>query len=370
LVFIENICTIQAPIRLNIDPSYASLKLWVIVSHGALRRGNEVYMEHNIIILERNSVGTDIDTDCLQDFGKVTAYSNTVTPEEAGARIADVHADIVIANKVPINARTLEKAGGSVKLIAEFATGYDNVDINYCNEHHIAVANLGSYATDSVAQHTFTLALCILEHIHFYDTYVKSGDYARQDRFSNFDAPFTELAGKTWGIAGMGNIGRRVAEIAAAFGCHVVFYPTSGRSSCTEFEQVDLDTLLRESDILSIHCPLTDRTRHLIDAGALAKMKHTAIIINVARGAVVDNTALYDALINNRIGGAGLDVLENEPIRPDDVLSQYHDSNRLIITPHMAWASTEARKRCVSITYDNIKNFLNGTPTHIVNSYV
>ncbi len=330
-------------------------------------RGNGGNMEHNIIILERNSVGTDISTDCFKDFGTVTAYSNTLTPEEAGTRIADAHADIVIANKVPINAQTLEKANGSVKLIAEFATGFDNVDLEYCSSHHIAVANLGNYATDSVAQHTFALALCVLEHMHFYDIYVKSGDYARQNRFSNFDLPFTELAGKTWGIAGMGNIGHRVAEIASAFGCHVIFYPTSGRSSCVQFEQVDLNTLLCESDILSLHCPLTDRTRHLIDSDALDHMKHDAILINVARGAVVDNTALYNALINEKIGGAGLDVLENEPIRPDDVLSQYHDSNKLIITPHMAWASVEARRRCVSITYDNIKNFLDGTPTHIVN---
>lgn len=326
--------------------------------------------DHNIIILERNSVGKDIDTDCFKDFGRVVAYSNTVTPEEAGTRIADAQADIIISNKVPLGAIALEKSLGRVKLIAQFATGYDNVDLDYCRKNNIAVANLGNYATDSVAQHTFALALCILEHLHYYNSYVKSGDYSRQDRFSNFDAAFTELAGKTWGIAGMGNIGHRVAEIASAFGCHVIFYATSGKSSCTQFEQVDFDTLLAQSDFLSIHCPLTDRTRHLIDEKALSKMKNSAILINVARGAVVDNTALYNALINNEIGGAGLDVLENEPLRPEDALSQYHDSNKLIITPHMAWASVEARRRCVSITYDNIKNFLSGTPTHIVNPAV
>ena len=324
-------------------------------------------MDHNIVILERNSVGTDVDTDCFRDFGKVTAYSNTVTAKEAGIRIADAGADIVIANKVPINAQSLEGSGGTVRLVAEFATGYDNVDLEYCNAHNIAVVNLGDYATDSVAQHTFALTLSILEHIHFYDTYVKSGDYSRQDRFSNFDARFTELSSKTWGIAGMGNIGHRVAEIASAFGCHVIFYPTSGKSDCTEYEKVDFETLLTHSDILSLHCPLTERTFHLIDADALDHMKQGAILINVARGAVVDNTALYNALINNSIGGAGLDVLENEPLRPGDVLSQFHDSNKLIITPHMAWASVEARRRCVTITYDNIRNFLNGTPTHIIN---
>ena len=321
--------------------------------------------KHNIIILERNSVGIDVDTDCFKDFGTVTAYSNTVTPEDAGMRIADAKADIVISNKVPLGETALDNS--NVKLIAQFATGFDNIDLDYCSENGITVVNLGNYATDSVAQHTFALTLCVLEHLHYYNNYVKSGDYSKQDRFSNFDATFTELAGKTWGIAGMGNLGHRVAEIASAFGCHVIFYATSGHSTCVQYEQVDFDTLLKESDFLSIHCPLTDRTTHLIDEKALSKMKSSAILINVARGAVVDNTALYDALINNKIGGAGLDVLENEPLRESDALSQYHDSNKLIITPHMAWASVEARRRCVSITYDNIKNFLEGTPTHIVN---
>ena len=312
--------------------------------------------KHNIIILERNSVGIDVDTDCFKDFGTVTAYSNTVTPEDAGMRIADAKADIVISNKVPLGETALDNS--NVKLIAQFATGFDNIDLDYCSENGITVVNLGNYATDSVAQHTFALTLCVLEHLHYYNNYVKSGDYSKQDRFSNFDATFTELAGKTWGIAGMGNIGHRVAEIASAFGCHVIFYATSGHSTCVQYEQVDFDTLLKESDFLSIHCPLTDRTTHLIDEKALSKMKSSAILLNVARGAVVDNTALYDALINNKIGGAGLDVLENEPLRESDALSQYHDSNKLIITPHMAWASVEARRRCVSITYDNIKNFL------------
>ena len=194
----------------------------------------------------------------------------------------------------------------------------------------------------------------------YYDTYVKSGAYGAQDRFSNFDRAFYELEGKTWGIIGMGNIGRRVAGIARAFGCHVIFYSASGKSTCTEYDRVDLDTLLAQSDILSIHCPLSDRTRNLIDEKALSKMKSSAILINVARGPVVDNTALARALEENVIAAAGLDVLEKEPIQESNPLSKIMDSEKLIITPHMAWGSVEARTRLVDEVCKNIQAFLNG----------
>ena len=196
---------------------------------------------------------------------------------------------------------------------------------------------------------------------------MKSGEYASQDRFSNFDIPYTELAGKTWGIIGMGNIGRKVAEIAKAFGCHVIFYSVTGKSSCTEYEQVDFDTLLRESDVLSLHCPLSDITRNLINLDALKKMKKTAILINVARGPVVNDEDLYTALMENYILGAGLDVTGTEPMKDSNPLSKIKDSNRLIITPHMAWASIEARERCVSETCKNIEAFLKGENRNIVN---
>ena len=316
-----------------------------------------------IVILERNSVGTDVSVDSISKYGEITVYRNT-TAEDVAERVKE--ADIIIANKAPLNETTLKNAQ-KVKLICEFATGYDNVDLAYCKSRGIKVANVVNYSTDAVAQHTFALCLYILEKLHHYDAYVKSGEYASQDRFSNFDIPYTELAGKTWGIIGMGNIGRKVAEIAKAFGCHVIFYSVTGKSSCTEYEQVDFDTLLRESDVLSLHCPLSDITRNLINLDALKKMKKTAILINVARGPVVNDEDLYTAQMENYILGAGLDVTGTEPMKDSNPLSKIKDSNRLIITPHMAWASIEARERCVSETCKNIEAFLKGENRNIVN---
>ena len=316
-----------------------------------------------IVILERNSVGTDVSVDSISKYGEITVYRNT-TAEDVAERVKE--ADIIIANKAPLNETTLKNAQ-KVKLICEFATGYDNVDLAYCKSRGIKVANVVNYSTDAVAQHTFALCLYILEKLHHYDAYVKSGEYASQDRFSNFDIPYTELAGKTWGIVGMGNIGRKVAEIAKAFGCHVIFYSVTGKSSCTEYEQVNFDTLLRESDVLSLHCPLSDITRNLINLDALKKMKKTAILINVARGPVVNDEDLYTALTENYILGAGLDVTGTDPMKNSNPLSKIKDSNRLIITPHMAWASIEARERCVSETCKNIEAFLKGENRNIVN---
>ena len=206
-----------------------------------------------------------------------------------------------------------------------------------------------------------------MEKLNHYDNYVKSGAYASQDRFSNFDIPFTELAGKTWGIVGMGNIGRMVAKIATAFGCRVIFHSVTGTSKVTEYEMVDKETLLKESDCLSIHCPLSDLTRDYIDAKALKMMKNTAVLINVARGPVVNNSDLYEALINGEIKAAGLDVIEKEPLQLSNPLSKIKDSNKLIITPHLAWGSVEARQRCVDYAYDNMKAFIEGKPTNVVN---
>ena len=214
-----------------------------------------------IAVLERNSVGTDIDVTCFEDFGEVTYYRNTVAAD-AAEKVKDV--DIIIANKAPMNEETLKDAP-NVKLICEFATGFDNIDLEYCKKRRIKVANVKDYSTAAVAQHTFALALYLLEHLPHYDTYVKDGSYGAQDRFSNFDLPFTELAGKTWGIIGMGNIGRMVAKIATAFGCKVIFHSVTGKSTCTEYEQVSKDELLAQSDILSLHCPLSDLTRNFID---------------------------------------------------------------------------------------------------------
>ncbi len=240
-----------------------------------------------IVILERNSVGPDIPVDELMHFGETTVYGNTVGIEETAERIRE--ADIVIANKAPLNEATLKDAP-NVKLICDFATGYDNCDVAYCKSRGIGVANVVNYSTESVAQHTFAMTLFLLEHLNHYDHYVKGGEYASQSRFSNFDVPFPELNGKTWGIIGMGNIGRKVAEIATAFGCHVITHSITGKGPDSQknpgWEYVSMDELLSRSDVLSLHCPLTDLSRGLINYEALCKMKQTAVLINVARGPV------------------------------------------------------------------------------------
>lgn len=318
----------------------------------------------NIVVLERNSVGPDIPVDCFEELGNVTYYKNTVSIEEVKERVKD--ADIIVANKSPMREESLKDAP-NVKLICEFATGYDNCDLAYCKSRGIVVCNVVDYSTEMVAQHTFALALALSQKLPHYDNYVKSGAYSAQDRFSNFDVPFYELAGKTWGIVGMGNIGRRAAKIATAFGCKVIFYSITGKSTCTDYEQVDKETLLRESDFLSLHCPLSDLSRDFIDKDALKKMKKTSVLINVARGPVVNNIDLYEALVAGEIAAAGLDVLEKEPLQPSNPLSRLQDSNQIIITPHLAWGSVEARTRCVQGVYNNIKAFQAGTPTNVVN---
>ncbi len=317
----------------------------------------------NIVMLERNSVGTDIDVSFFEELGTVTYYENTVTEEEVKERIKD--ADIVIVNKAKMSEAVLKEAP-NVKLLCETATGYDNCDVAYCKEHGITVCNVVNYSTAMVAQHTFTLALALAQKLPHYDEYVKSGAYSAQNSFSNFEVPFHELDGQTWGIVGMGNIGSRVAKIASAFGCRVICHSLTGKNSHPEYEQVDKDTLLAECDILSLHCPLSDLSRDFIDAEALKKMKKSAVLVNVARGPVVNNADLYQALADEEIAAAGLDVMEKEPLELSNPLSQFKDSNRLIITPHLAWASVEARTRCVREVYENIKAYLNGEKRNAV----
>lgn len=309
-----------------------------------------------IVVLEKVSLGNDVDITFYEDFGDVVYYDNTIA-EEVAERVAD--ADIIIANKAPLNAKTLAGAN-QLKIICETATGYNNVDLEFCKTRGIGVANVKGYSTPIVAQHTFALALYLLEKLPVYDAYVKNGEYANSPIFTCFEPYFTELEGKTWGIVGLGNIGRKVAEIAKVFGCRVIFYSASGNNTTTEYERVDFDTLLSESDIISLHCPLTDRTEKLMNHAAFEKMKDTAILINVARGPVVDEQALYEALMTGKIAAAGLDVLEQEPIRKDCPLALIKDSTKLFITPHMAWGSNEARTRCAKEVYKNIESFIKG----------
>ncbi len=318
----------------------------------------------NIVLLERNSVGQDVDVSCFDELGEVTAYGNTTTEEEVRQRIRD--AEIVIANKAPLTRKALQDAK-NLKMIGILATGYDICDTAYCKERGILVCNAVNYSTAMVAQHTITLALCLTQKIVHYDQYVKSGAYSAQTSFSNFDVPFHELNGKTWGIVGMGNIGCRVANIAEALGCRVVYHSLTGQKKQVPFAQVDKETLLRESDVISLHCPLSPLSRDFMDAEAFQQMKPSAVLINVARGPVVNQQALYNALVNGEIAGAAVDVLEKEPLPHDDPLLTIQDSGRLIITPHLAWASVEARQRCVREVYLDIAAFLHGDMRNAVN---
>lgn len=318
----------------------------------------------NIVILERKSVGMDVDVSCFEKLGDVVCYDTSAPAEETARRVKD--AEVLIVNKTPINETTIGQAE-HLKLVCEFATGYDNVDLEYCRKRGVKVANARGYSTQTVTQHTFALAFYMIEKLHSYDQFVKSGAYAAQPDFSCFEPVFSDICGKTWGIVGMGTIGKSVAGIAQAFGCRVIFYSSSGGSTCTEFERVDFDTLLEESDILSLHCPLSDRTRDLIDARAFKKMKNSAVLVNVARGPVVNNADLYTALMEGDIAAAALDVVEKEPIAADNPLSRIKDSNKLLITPHIGWASLEARTRCVMEVYKNVEAYTKGESRNIVN---
>lgn len=315
-----------------------------------------------VVLLERNSVGLDVAVDCFEEFGEVRYYGTTAY-EDIARNIAD--ADIVVSNKVKLNEETLKDCP-NVKIICQSATGFDNVDLNYCRSRGITVTNVVNYSTNAVAQHTFALALYLCEKLRHYDEYVKSGAYGAQNNFTNYDLTWREMDGKTWGIIGMGNIGKRVARIAEGFGLKVIHHSLTGHNSDV-YENVDFDTILKESDYLSLHCPLSDLSRGLINAEALKKMKNTAVLINVARGPVVVAKDLVDALNSGEIAAAGLDVLEKEPIDQTDPLNEIKDSTKLIITPHNAWASVEARENLISEVYNNIKAYLNGEERCVVN---
>lgn len=317
-----------------------------------------------IVIMEANTLGKDVDLGLFQEFGDVVIYGES-NPIENANRIKDV--DIIIVNKIPMNEEILRGAK-KLKLICLTATGTNNIDFKYTKEHGISVANVKGYSTQSVVQHTFALLFYVYEKLAYYDHYVKSGEYTRSDIFSNFEVKFHELYGKTFGIIGLGEIGQGVAKIAELFGCKVVYYSTSGKNNNTDYERVDLPTLLRESDVVSIHAPLNEVTQDLIGDAELAMMKSDAILLNLGRGPIVNQEALAEALFNKSIGGAGLDVLAVEPMLPDNPLLKVQDSTRLIITPHIAWATVEARNRCAREVYLNIKAYLSGETRNIVNS--
>lgn len=310
-----------------------------------------------LVILERDTYGNDIDFDALEALvDEVVAYPVTAQ-EDVARRVQD--ADFVLVNKLLMQKSSLSGAK-NLKLLLEGATGYNNIDLDYVRSRGLGAANVAGYSVQIVPQHTFALYLSLSEHIAHFDHYVKSGAYSRSGVFSHFMPGFTELEGKTWGIVGLGNIGKRVARIAEAFGCRVIYYSTSGRNNNPDYAQVDFDTLLKESDVVSIHAPLNTDTKGLFNAAAFAKMKPSAVLINVGRGPIVDEPALVDALNNGQIAGAGLDVMETEPLPADSPLFNVKDPDKLLMTPHMAWASVEARQRLVNEVALNLKAFLRG----------
>ena len=311
-----------------------------------------------IVILEGKSVGDDMVFTQFDEFGEVVIYPKT-TAEEMPERLKD--ADILVANKLPMNEHTLSEAG-NLKLVCLTATGTNNLDTEYLKSRGIQARNVAGYSTDAVAQHTFALLFYLWEKLRFYDDFVKSGEYAAGNSFSCFPERFYELKGKTWGIIGMGAIGQKVAEIASVFGCRILCYSASGSRydfRDKNYEQTDFDTLLAESDILSIHAPLNSYTENLMNLEAFRKMKKEAVLINVARGPIVNQEDLYTALTENLIAAAGLDVLKVEPMAEDNPLAKIQDSRKLIITPHMAWAPVETRTRCLDEVAENIRAFLN-----------
>ena len=308
----------------------------------------------NIVFLDADSIGSDIDLSGFSQLGNVVRYGNT-TEEQMPSRVRN--ADVIIVNKVNVNENTVGEAP-DLKLVCVTATGTNNLDMEFLERRGIAWRNVAGYSTENVAQHTFGLLFTLLEKLSYYDSYVKSGKYTASGMFTHFSNTFHELWGMTWGVIGLGNIGRRVADLARAFGCRVIYYSTSGNHQEKGYERTDLDTLLTLSDIVSVHAPLTEGTRDMMDAEAFRKMKNTAIFINVGRGPIVVEEDLADALEQGEIAAAGLDVLRQEPMSPENPLGRITDSTKLIITPHIAWASAEARTRLMEIVQGQVKEFI------------
>ncbi len=310
----------------------------------------------NIVMLERKNIGADVDVSEFEKLGNFYVYETT-TKDEMLKR--GLNADILIINKLPVNQDTIGTFA-KLKLICITATGTDNVDISYCASRGIAVCNCKGYSTESVVQHTFAALFYVYEKLRYYDDYVKSGQYAQNTIFTHFDEVFYELERKTWGIVGLGDIGRGVARVAKAFGCRIIFYSTSGKNCNTEFQRVEWEELLAESDIISIHAPLNEATRNLFSQKSFSKMKKNAYLINMGRGPIVNEEDLVYALNNNQIAGAALDVVSKEPIDANNPLMEIKDSRKLLVTPHIAWATQEARSRLMKEVFLNINAYLAG----------
>lgn len=305
-----------------------------------------------IVILDRASIGFDTPISVLEKYGEIISYDSS-SPNEVSDRIFD--SDVVILNKVKITKEIIDKAN-NLKLICVFATGYDNIDVVAAREKGIGVCNVPGYSTDSVTLFTLSTVLALSSHLIEYNTFVKSGEYTRSATPNRLTPVCHEIRGKTWGIIGYGNIGRSVGRVAEALGAKVIVYK---RTPCDDAICVDINILCRESDIITVHCPLNDGSRGLINEEKLALMKPSVVLVNEARGAVLDERAVADAVTEGRISGFGCDVYSEEPFSKDHPYNEIMDRENVILTPHCAWGSYEARERCINIIADNIYAFIN-----------
>lgn len=303
-----------------------------------------------IVFLDSATIGSDVSLKPLEELGDFICYPST-SPEQVAERVKD--ADVLIVNKVLTGKNEID-AAPNLKLICVAATGMNNVDIPYANSKGIPVKNAVAYSTDSVAQITFSLVLALISKLGYFDNHVKTGEYCKGNHYTCIDRTFFELKGKDFGIIGMGTIGKRVAEIAKVFGANVSYYSTNGTPHCKEYPSVTLDELLVKSDIISVHAPLNDKTRNLISLNELMKMKTTAFIVNMGRGGIINEEDLAKALDLDLIAGAAVDVYENEPLPADHPYLKITNMEKIILTPHIGWASVEARKLLVKKIAENV----------------
>ena len=315
----------------------------------------------NIVILDADTLGKDLSYEALEAFGNVLSYPKT-TPETERERIAE--ADVLIVNKYRIREETLT-GSERLRLVCVAATGYDNIDLQACRKRGIAVCNVVGYSTGCVAQLTVGMALSLINHLPEYTEHVRSGEYARQGSANCLFPTYHEISEKTWGIVGFGNIGTAVGKVAQALGCRVL---VCKRTPIAEWDCTDLETVCRESDILSLHVPLNAETRGMLDRAHIAMLKPNAIVLNVARGAVADEEALAEAIEENRIGGLGADVYSKEPFGTDHPFWRIRNRPNVCLTPHMAWGGYETRVRLLSEIAKNIEAFHNGTKRNRVDA--
>ena len=308
----------------------------------------------NLTFLDRKTVGEVPNLSRLNDFGSLTLY-DTTTPDQVQERLQDQQ--VVIINKVIMDREAIDSAN-ALQLICVAATGMDNVDSAYAEEKGVAVKNVSGYSTPSVAQLTWTMILTLLQRPNHFNEFVYSGNYARHDIFTYFDPPFGELGSKRLGIIGLGTIGQRVAAIGRAFGAEVVYYSSSGKHDHADYPRLPLDELLSSSDIVSIHAPLTEHTKNLLTYPQLQQMPDHALLINTGRGGIVNEADLARAIDEGIIGGAGIDVFTEEPIPQDHPYLSVRHRDHLLLTPHLAWASVEARTRLMDGVYENIREFV------------